>query len=267
MDSFLKYAGELCALFVGRLAGAAALLFFGRYVIKFVLDLLKKSGLLERLDGSVKTFLYSFVRIGLYALLAISIIALLGVPMASIITVLASASVAVGLALQGALTNLCGGIVIIIFKPFRLGDFIEASGFKGTVSSVTLLYTILLTPDNRRVTIPNGSLMDAAITDYSSEKTLRLSIDLSCARDEDPERVLAILRNITAAEGRLLMEPAPNVQISAMTDSSMVCSIYAWVKTEQYWNVLYDLNLAATKALRDGAVHLPATTIRDEKAK
>lgn len=262
METLTASIGELFARLSGRLIGSAALFIAGRFLIRFLLNYLRRSRLFHSLDGSVRTFLFSFARIGLYALLAISIISLLGVPMASIITVLASAGVAVGLALQGALTNLAGGIILIIFKPFKLGDFVEASGIKGTVKEVSLLYTVLVTADNRRVFVPNGTMMNASITNYSSEESLRIAIEVSCSREEDPERVCTLLRSVSAQDEAVLELPAPTAQITGSTDTALTFTLYAWVANGNYWPALYRLNQAIAKSLRDAHITLPATHIQ-----
>ena len=161
----------------GKIILALLVLIIGNILIKSILKMLAKNKIFEKAEGTVRTFMRSFVKIGLYIVLVISIIGIMGVPMASVVAVLASAGVAVGLALQGALSNLAGGIMLMIFKPFRLGDYVSAAGVEGVVKEVTLFYTVLLTVDNKRITVPNGSLMNANVTDFSSEEFRR--VDLS----------------------------------------------------------------------------------------
>ena len=151
----------------GKIILALLVLIIGNILIKSILKMLAKNKIFEKAEGTVRTFMLSFVKIGLYIVLVISIIGIMGVPMASVVAVLASAGVAVGLALQGALSNLAGGIMLMIFKPFRLGDYVSAAGVEGVVKEVTLFYTVLLTVDNKRITVPNGSLMNANVTDFS----------------------------------------------------------------------------------------------------
>lgn len=165
MDKLLTSLSELAAAAGGRLLLALLVLLLGRLMIRSLLRLLDKSRLLTRAEGTVRSFTRSFIKIGLHLLLTISIIGILGVPMASVITVLASAGVTVGLALQGALSNLAGGVMLMLFRPFRQGDYISAAGVEGTVREVTLFYTVLMTVDNKRITVPNGGLMNATITE------------------------------------------------------------------------------------------------------
>ncbi|MGN0986682.1 MAG: mechanosensitive ion channel family protein, partial [Otoolea sp.] len=145
---------------------------------------------------------------GLYVLLVISIISILGVPMASVIAVLASAGVAVGLALQGALSNLAGGIMLMILKPFKLGDYVSASGVEGVVKELTLFYTVFMTVDNKKITVPNGSLMNANITNFSSEALRRVDLTFSCAKSEAPSKVQDIMITVMKANPQVLSDPA-----------------------------------------------------------
>lgn len=186
MDKLLTSLSELAAAAGGRLLLALLVLLLGRLMIRSLLRLLDKSRLLTRAEGTVRSFTRSFIKIGLHLLLTVSIIGILGVPMASVITVLASAGVTVGLALQGALSNLAGGVMLMLFRPFRQGDYISAAGVEGTVREVTLFYTVLMTVDNKRITVPNGGLMNATITDSSSEALRRADLCFTCARGEAP---------------------------------------------------------------------------------
>ena len=170
MEAFISSLMELATAVGGKIILALVVLIVGSALIKKVVKLVAKSKGLKKVEGTVQTFVVSFVRIGLYVILVISIIGILGVPMASVVAVLASAGVAVGLALQGALSNLAGGIMLMIFRPFRQGDYIEAAGVDGVVQEVTLFYTVLLSLDNKRITVPNGSLMNANVVNYSAEE-------------------------------------------------------------------------------------------------
>ena len=156
----------------------------GRFIIKKFVKWLDKTKMMEKLDPSLHTFLVSFIRILLFALLVVAIISILGVPAASIITVLASAGLAIGMALQGSLSNLAGGIMLMIFKPFKVGDYVETAGAAGNVTKITMFYTVLTTLDNKRVTIPNGSLMNANVTNLTAEPQRRVDLTFTCAKSE-----------------------------------------------------------------------------------
>ena len=175
LDKLLSGAIDLSL----RLLGALAILILGRILIKFLMRTLKKSRALSHLDPAVAQFLLQAIRLSLNVLLALSVVALLGVPMTSALALIASAGVAVGLALQGALGNLAGGIMILIFRPFHLEDFIELGSFSGTVTDIGFFYTTLRATDNRVVTIPNGTVMGAEIVNFSAAPTRRVDMVFS----------------------------------------------------------------------------------------
>lgn len=157
MEMLLNQIVSVCAYAGSRIVLALIVFAVGKIVISRLLALLGKGKVIEKLEGSARTFTLSFTKIALYLILAVSIIGILGVPMASVITIMASAGVAVGLALQGALSNLAGGIMLVIFKPFQIGDFVEAAGISGVINEVSLFYTVFITLDNRRVTVPTAT--------------------------------------------------------------------------------------------------------------
>lgn len=183
MQAIITNLAAMATAAGGKIILALLVLIIGNILIKSVLKFLGKSKMMDKIEGTVRIFILSFLKAGLYAILAISIIGIMGVPMASVVAVLASAGVAIGLALQGALSNLAGGIMLMIFKPFHQGDYVSAAGVEGVVKEVTLFYTVILTLDNKRITVPNGSLMNANITDVVVYPGARLEINLNF-RDE-----------------------------------------------------------------------------------
>ncbi|MDD5944424.1 MAG: mechanosensitive ion channel [Clostridia bacterium] len=255
--TFLASAG-------GKILFALIVFIIGKLLIKMVLNMLSKNKFFNKADGAVKTFTLSFVKIGLYVILVISIIGILGVPMASIVAVLASAGVAVGLALQGALSNLAGGIMLMIFRPFRLGDYVEAAGVSGVVKEVTMFYTVFLTLDNRRITVPNGSLMNANIVDYSSEELRRVDLTFSCAKSESPAAVQDMLMQVIKANPSVLSSPEPFARLSGGTNEAMEFTVRAWCKNADYWDVYFDLTQKVTEAFAANGIKAPAVRIVSE---
>lgn len=264
MEAFIASLTAMATAVGGKLILALLVLVIGNALIKSVLKMLAKSKALEKAEGTVRTFAMSFVKIGLYVLLVISIIGVLGVPMASVLTVLASAGVAVGLALQGALSNLAGGIMLMIFKPFRQGDFVSAAGVDGVVHEVTLFYTVLLTLDNKRVTVPNGSLMGANITNYSSEELRRVDLTFTCAKSEAPARIQGIMLSVMEAHRLVLSDPAPFARVSGGTNEAMEFTVRAWCKSADYWDVYFDLTQQIVEALAANHVQAPAVRVCTE---
>ena len=184
--------------------------------------------------------------------------------MASIIAVLASAGLAVGMALQGSLANLAGGIMLMIFKPFKVGDYVEAAGDAGVVKEVNLFYTLLNTSDNKAVHIPNGSLMNANVTNFSSEENRRVDMSFACAKGEDVAAVQQIMLDVIAAHDLVLSTPAPFARLSGGTNEAMEFTARAWCKSADYWTVYFDLNQSITEALGNAGVHAPAVRVVTE---
>lgn len=233
----------------------------GKIVISRLLALLGKGKVIEKLEGSARTFTLSFTKIALYLILAVSIIGILGVPMASVITIMASAGVAVGLALQGALSNLAGGIMLVIFKPFQIGDFVEAAGVSGVINEVSLFYTVFITLDNRRVTVPNGNLMNANVVDYSSETLRRVDLTFSCAKSKSPAKVQDLMMQVMNANRNVLQSPAPFARLSGGTNEAMGFTVRAWCNNADYWDVYFDLTQTITEKLGESGVNAPAIRI------
>lgn len=268
MQSFIEALVKLGTDVGGKIILALIVLIVGRIVINNLLKLVERGSGLTSIDGEVKTFLISFVRIGLYVVLIVSIIGILGVPMASIVTVLASAGVAVGLALQGALSNLAGGIMLMVFRPFKLGDFIDASGVAGVVKEVTLFYTVITTVDNKRITVPNGSLMNANIVNCSAEPLRRVDLTFACGKGEDPKKIQKIMLDTIEQHELVLKENAPDpafARLSGGTNEAMEFTVRAWVYGPDYWTVYFDLTQMITEALGANGVSAPAVRVVESK--
>ena len=241
---------------------ALLVLIVGRILIRSLLKMLSRSKLLAKVDPGVRSFTLSFFNIGLYLLLAISIIGILGVPMASIVAALASAGVAIGLALQGALSNLAGGIMLMIFKPFRVGDFVDAAGVSGVVKEITMFYSVVITGDNKRITIPNGNLMNTNIVDYSAEEQRRVDLEFSCAKSESPIRVQKVILDTISANPKVMDTPdKPFARVSGGTNEAMTFTVRAWCHSADYWDVYFDPTYDIIVALAAAGVQAPAVRV------
>lgn len=265
MEGLAEKALELLATAGGKILLALVVFIIGKIVINKLMALALKFKGLSKVDQTVHTFILSSARILLYVVLVVSIIGILGVPMASVVTVLASAGVAVGLALQGALGNIAGGIMIMVFRPFNVGNYISATGGEGTVKSVNLFYTVLTTIDNKEITIPNGSLMNANITNFSAEPVRRVDIEFACSKSEDIDRVQDIMTETMAKNGKIFRDPAPFARISGGTNEAMKFTARAWCKNEDYWDVFYDMQHDIVAALGAAGVKAPAVRIVTDK--
>lgn len=229
----------------------------GAYIIKRFLKWLKTSKKLDHLDKGLRSFLVSFSRIGLYAVLLIVIAGIIGIPATSFVTVLASCGVAIGLALQGSLSNFAGGLMILFFKPFKIGDFIEAGADSGTVVGISVVYTELLTVDNKRVTLPNGTLTNSVIYNYSAEDTRRVDLTFNAAVDCDIDKVKGIIASVIEAHPLALRAPEPFVRLTAHGESALTFTARIWVKSADYWTVHLDVLESVEKAFAENGIEIP----------
>ena len=266
MEKFMDKIRDMLGGTAGNIVGALLVLIVGFFVIKGVMKALRKLKSFEKLDQTTTRFILNFVKWLLYVLLIIAVIGMLGVPMAEVIAVLASAGVAVGLALQGALSNLAGGILLMILRPFKVGDYVDAGGASGFVHSINLFYTVIMTIDNKRVTVPNGNLMNSNVTDYTAEPTRRVDLVFACAKSEKPAEIQQCILDAVAKSRYAPQDPAPFAHISGGTNESMEFTVRVWCKTEEYWDLYFELNQIIVEAFGEKGVKAPAMRILNEKA-
>ena len=240
-----------------KLLAAIAVFVIGRTLIKFIMKRIRKSRFAKKSDTTVVTIINNFISITLYIVLAISIIAIMGVPMASIVAVIASCGLAIGLALQGALSNIAGGIMILFFRPFRIGDFIQVAGETGTVTDIGIFYTVLTTPDNKVITIPNGKIMSDSITDYSHNDTRRVDFVFSVAYGTEIERVRRILLDEADKHELVLEDPAPFCRFSKHNDSSLDFTLRVWTNSTDYWQVYFDILQSVNDKFVSEGIEIP----------
>ncbi len=256
-EKILEFLFELLASLGLKILGALVLLIVGLKLIKFLKKWIKVSSKLEKVDMGVRTFLSSFLGVALYIVLFISIAMVLGIPTTSFITALASCGIAVGLALQGALGNLAGGIMILIFRPFKVGDYITTASTSGTVSNITIMYTVLTTPDNKVITIPNGTLTNSVIENYSVSKERRVDVLFTTGYDSDIEKVKEILLAEAEKHEKILSEPAPFARLTNHGDSALEYTMRVWCKAEDYWSVKFDLIESVKKEFDKNGIEIP----------
>ena len=262
----LEEAKKMLAGTAGNIVGAIVLLIVGIIVIKCVMKALRKLKSFDKLDQTTTRFILNFIKWALYVMLIIAVIGLLGVPMTEVIAVLASAGLAVGLALQGALSNLAGGILLMVMRPFKVGDYVDAGGASGFVQSINLFYTVILTIDNKRVTVPNGNLMNSNVTDYTAEDKRRVDLVFSCAKSEKPAEIQQCILDAVAGSKFALREPAPFARISGGTNEAMEFTVRVWCNTADYWDLYFELNQIIVEAFAAKGVQAPALRILNEKA-
>lgn len=257
LEKWLKNVGEQAFYFLIRLAAAGLLLFIGSKLIKFLMNRFKRSKLYQKMDPGLASFTASGSRIVLYIILILMCFGVLGIETASFLALFTSGGVAIGLAFQGAVTNLAGGVMILLFHPFRVGDYIETTEIAGTVNAISVLYTVVLTPDNKRVTVPNGSLTNAAITNYSAEGQRRVELIFSVSYDCDIDKVKQILLSVAESDPKSLKDPAPLARLKAQSASSLDFVLRVWCAPENYWDLYFDLNENVKKALDEAGMEIP----------
>lgn len=213
----------------------------GIRVIGWVTRLMAKGMEKREMEPSLRTFLKSLVRNILMVLLIVTILSTVGVEATSFIAIIGAAGLAIGLSLQGTLQNFAGGVVILMLKPFKIGDFIEASGTMGTVKSIQIFTTILTSPDNKRIIVPNGQLSNSQITNFSSEDTRRVDMVFGIGYSDNIPKAKEILKKILKDDPRVLEDPAPAVIVGNLGDSSVDFNVRPWVRKEDYWGVFGDI--------------------------
>lgn len=231
----------------GMEAGKSILLAVVIYMVgKFIINLINKfiGQMLERrkVDATIQSFLKSFVNILLTILLIITVVSALGVNTTSFAALLASLGVAAGMALSGNLQNLAGGLIILLFKPFKVGDVIEAQGVAGCVKEIQIIHTILLTVDNKEIFLPNGALSSGSIINYSKMETRRVDFTIGVEYGTDVDKVLSALKEIADSDSRILKDPAPFCALANLNDSSVDFTFRVWVKGADYWDVFFNMN-------------------------
>ena len=240
-----------------KLIYAAVVLFVGLKLTGIFCRWLKNNTRFARLDEGLRSFLNSLISITLRVLVFVSAALMIGIPATSFVTVMASAGVAVGLALQGSLSNLAGGIMILFFKPFKVGDFIETVDGTGTVKSITVFYTVIITPDNRQITLPNGTLTNASITNCSVETTRRLDFTYAVAYDSDLDLVRQTLSTAARSCEAVLAEPEPLIWMSRQADSALEYTLRVWCRGEDYFAVLTSMNEIVKRAFDCAGISIP----------
>jgi small conductance mechanosensitive channel len=236
----------------------AILIFYvGRMLARAISNGLKRLMQKQEIDKILETFVSSMAYWVLMTVVIIAAINQLGIQTTSLIAVLGAAGLAVGLALQGSLSNFAAGVLIVLFRPYRVGDFVEAAGVSGSVEQVQILTTILKTPDNKRIIVPNSAIMSSIITNYSANETRRVDLVFGVGYDDDLDKVHAILREIVEADERILEEPEYVIKVNELADSSVNFICRPWVKSGDYWAVYWDLTETVKKRFDQEGISIP----------
>lgn len=238
---------------------ALVVYFVGRFIIKYTIKALRAVTQKRQVEPSLTSFLNSLVSISLNVILAIIIIGILGIDTSSFLAVFASAGIAVGMALSGTLQNFAGGVLILILKPYKVGDYIEAQGFAGTVREIQIFNTVMATLDNQIIIIPNGPLATGSLKNSTKAPTRRVDIDVDVAYGTDPDEVRQVLMNIIEADERIMRSGvfAPFIPMTTMGTSGITFQIRVWVKSPDYWGVKFDTTEKVYRELGKAGIEIP----------
>lgn len=241
----------------GKIMLAVLTLLIGLWLIKKFTKMLRRVFEERSFDKSLQTFLISFIGITLKLLLIISVITMVGVQMTSFIALLGAAGLAFGMALSGTLQNFAGGVMLLILKPFKVGDYIEAQGFAGTVKEMQIFHTILNTPDKKLIIIPNGGLSTGSLINYSTEPTRRVDWTFGIGYSDDIDKAKRVILEVLSADERILKDPEPFVGVSSLGASSVDIATRVWVNAADYWDVFFKMNEEVKKAFDKQEISIP----------
>lgn len=220
-----------------------------------------KRSRLSKIDPEAQSFVHSFLSIGMRVLVIIISVAIMGVPTASIITLLGSCGVAIGLALQGSLSNVAGGMMLLLFRPFKVGDYIISGDSEGTVEEMSVFYTTLITPDNSVVVIPNATLSNSVLKNVSARDTRRISLSFVLGKNTPVDKGVEALLKLAGENEKVLSTPAPFAAFTAYQQGAMEFTLRVWVKTEDYWDVLFDLQGKSQQILTQAGLDVPTPNV------
>jgi small conductance mechanosensitive channel len=240
-DLIMAKANDLILTYTPKIILAIITLIVGLWIIAFVGKMAEKAMKHAKVEISLLKFFKSLIKISLKVMLIISVVSMLGINTSSFIAALAAVGFAIGMALQGSLSNFAGGILILFFKPFKVNDVIEAQGFIGKVYSIQILNTVLKTGDNKTVVIPNGVLSNGSVVNYTKEKTRRVDMVFGIGYDDDIKKAKTVLEKIVKSDKRILKDPAHQIVVAELADSSVNFKVRVWAKTEDYWGVFFDM--------------------------
>lgn len=240
-QNYLNKAVELIMVYGPKLILAIVVLFLGLWIIKFIKKMVTKSLEKSKVELSLQKFLNSLISALLKVLLFISVASMIGIATTSFVAIIGAAGLAVGLALQGSLANFAGGVLILLFKPFKVGDVVETQGFLGKVHEVRIFNTIMKTFDNKTIIIPNGAVSGGSIVNFSTEPQRRVDMTFGIGYNDDIKKTKAILQNLVDADNRILKDPAPQIALKELGDSSVNFVVRVWCEAAEYWNIYFEM--------------------------
>lgn len=257
VNGYLQIGMNYALEFGVQILGAIIVLIIGLWVIKKIVKTIDKLMQKRNLDESLRPFLLSLIGAILKVLLIISVMTMVGIKMTSFIAILAAAGLAVGMALSGTLQNFAGGVMLLIFKPFKVGDFLEAQGHMGVVKEIQIFNTILTSLDNKTIIIPNGGLSTDSMTNFSTQATRRVDFVFGIGYGDDLNKAKSVILEIAKNDKRVLQDPAPFARLSELGDSSVNITTRLWVDAADYWDVYFDTMEAVFEQFNSNGINIP----------
>ncbi len=257
MEAILQNIWEITTIYGIKAIIALLILFFGRLIAKLITKIVKQLMETSKIDTTIVKFVGSLTYIALMAFIIIAALGQLGIQTASFIAVLAAAGLAIGLALQGSLSNFAAGFLMIIFRPFTVGDFIEGGGVAGTVEEISIFTTVLRSPDNKTVIIPNAKLSEDNIVNWTTKGTRRVDLVMGIGYEDDIDKAKQVMADVIAKDDRILKNPAPQIALVELADSSVNFVVRPWVKSGDYWDVHFALTENFKKAFDANSISIP----------
>lgn len=257
MNEYLQQGKTVLMEFLPSLIGAIITLVIGFWVINRLVRVIEKAMDKRNVDESLKPFLQSIAKTILVVLLIISVASMVGIRTTSFIAIIGAAGLAVGLALQGSLANFAGGVLLLMLKPFRVGDYINTQGVSGTVNEIQIFYTVLYTPQNQKIVVPNGGVANNFVINYSDQDTRRLDFAIGIAYSSDIDKAKVVLRSVFDNDERILKEPETEYLVEGLSDSSVDLKVRAWTNTDEFWPLYFDVHEEVKKAFDREGINIP----------
>lgn len=257
VNTWLTNNSDLLIQYGVNIISALLILFIGNIIVKVIAGSVSKVLQKKQMDKAVVQFIYGLVRYLLFIIVLIAALGRIGVQTASVVAVIGAAGLAIGLALQGSLSNFAAGVLIVAFRPFKSGDYVEVAGVAGSVDSIHIFQTILKTPDNKMIVLPNSSVIGDSIVNYSRYDTRRVDMLIGVSYKADLKKTKEVMRKVVESDPRVLKDPAVNIAVHALADSSVNLIVRPWVNSVDYWPVYWDLTQAIKEALDENGIEIP----------
>ena len=267
LEMIVREGSQFAIKMGGKIAFAILVFVIGKFLISLVIKMMRKLMEKRNFDASVRSFVDSFINILLTIILIFAVISVLGVDITAFAALLASAGVGIGMALSGNLSNFAGGLIILLFKPYRVGDAIDFQGVVGAVKEIQIFHTIMTTFDNKTVYIPNGSLSSGIITNFTHQQYRRVDWVIGVEYGTDYEYVKSVLQEMVNADKRILEDPAPFIALHQLADSSVNVTMRCWVKSPDYWDVYFSMNQNIYKTFNEKGIGFPFPQLTVHQAK